>query len=128
MICLGTVTAVIQRALTPLSNDSTGIPREHADGLLLILELELVPIVVEVLCILLCTTTTVHYYLQIVVVVVLPLLPLPLPTESANGFLLILELEPIWGYLLILERSESNTWQKNTEIQILGKRIQKYKY
>ena len=122
MICLGTVTAVIQRALTPLSNDSTGIPREHADGLLLILELELVPIVVEVL---LCTTTTVHYYLQIVVVVVLPLLPLPLPTESANGFLLILELEPIWGYLLILERSESNTWQKNTEIQILGK-IQKY--
>ena len=125
MICLATVTAVIQRALTPLCNDSTGIPREHADGLLLILELELVPIVVEVL---LCTTTTVHYYLQIVVVVVLPLLPLPLPTESANGFLLILELEPIWGYLLILERSESNTWQKNTEIQILGKRIQKYTY
>ena len=89
LICLATVTAVIQRALTPLSNDSTGIPREHADGLLLILEL--VPIVVEVIRALLCTTTTVHYYLHIVVVVVLPLLPLP--RESANGFLLILELE-----------------------------------
>ena len=69
-----------------------------------------------------------YYYLLVAVVVVLLIIPLPLPTESANGFLLILELEPIWGYLLILERSESNTWQKNTEIQILDKRIQKYTY
>ena len=39
--------------------------------------------------------------------------PMGIPRGRADGFLLILE--PMEGYLLILERPRSNTWHKNTK-------------